>query len=218
MKISLIHPSRGRANKSYHNSIYWLSNSGLENNVELIVIVDTDDNQRTDYTIQYTIPLCAANLIIGDNTSVVEATNKAAKESTGDILIYLSDDFKCLDNWGELILKEFEGVTEPMLLKVDDCLQKFNIPVLTIPIMNRALYERLGYFWHPEYKSMFCDEDLYWTAHKLGALKFAEHLKFPHEHVSIGKAPDDETYRASAKNWDQGKAVFAKRKAAGFPV
>lgn len=156
--------------------------------------------------------------IIGDNTSVVEATNSAAKLSSGDILIYLSDDFKCPDNWGQLILKEFENENRPLLIKVDDCLQKFDVAVLTIPIMNRALYERLGYFWHPDFKSMFCDEHLFWVAKKLGALKYCPHLKFPHEHPANGKAQDDETYRRSALNWNQGKAMFEKHKSQGFLI
>ena len=213
--ISLIHPSRGRAHKSFENSKEWIEKAGYE--VELVLSIDNNDSSA-EYISYYHNLICDKFICCDSNASVVEATNRAAKESKGDILVYLSDDFKCPDNWGQLILKEFEGVTEPMLLKVDDCLQKFDVPVLTIPIMNRALYERLGYFWHPEYKSMFCDEHLYWVSRKLGALKFAPHLKFEHQHVSVGKSEDDDTYRNSAKNWEQGKALFAKHKALGFPV
>lgn len=227
--ISLIHPSRGRAEKSFQNVKEWYLKRGDHVSWQVVVSLDSDDLQADKYSNLYFSepPSCEpeyhpfeshVTICYGDNKSVVEATNRAAKKSVGDILLYLSDDFKCPDNWGQLILKEFEGVTEPMLLKVDDCLQGFHVPVLTIPIMNRALYEKLGYFWHPGYKSMFVDCDLYETAKKLGALKLCPHLKFPHEHVSIGKAQDDETYRRSAANWDQGKALFAKRKAAGFPV
>lgn len=220
-KISLIHPSRSRPDKSAQTTANWISSIGIDIEWELIVSIDDSDKHITEYIKRYQLPFDSGmdiRLTLNDNKSVVEATNVAAELSDGDVLIYLSDDFRAPDNWGALVLKEFEGEERPLLLKVDDCLQDFKVPVLTIPIMNRALYEKLGYFWHPNYKSMFVDEDLYWTAHKLGALKFAEHLKFPHEHVSIGKAQDDETYRNSAKNWDQGKAVFAKRKAAGFPI
>lgn len=207
--ISLIHPSRGRPDKARETMFKWVKRYGK---VQHILSLDISDPRNKDYDgIWY-------DVVEGDNTSVVEATNRAAKKSSGDILVYLSDDFDCPENWGELILKEFEGVTDPMLIKVDDCLQPLHVPVLTIPIMNRALYDKLGYFWHPGYKSMFVDEDLYWTAKKLGALKLCPHLKFEHQHVSVGKAPDDETYRRSAANWDQGKALFAKRKAAGFPL
>ena len=84
--------------------------------------------------------------------------------------------------------------------------------------MNRKLYDLLGYFWHPEYKSMFCDEHLYWITEKLGAMKMCPHLKFEHHHACNGKAPNDETYKASALNWDQGKRTFARHKAQGFPL
>ncbi len=213
-KISLLHPSRSRPQKSLSNAKDWLEKSGCHD-VDLIISLDNDDPHKDKYLELYG---AEGQVIFYDNKSVVEATNKAAEWSSGDILIYLSDDFKCFDNWGLAVIKEFENENRPLLIKVDDCLQKFEVPVLTIPIMNRALYERLGYFWHSGYKSMFVDEDLYWTARKLGALKMCEHLKFPHEHPANGKAPDDETYRRSAANWDQGKAMFAQRKAQGFPV
>lgn len=223
MKITLLHPSRGRPKKSYENVKEWAHKSGCE--IEIIVSIDNNDHKKQDYINLYggkftciDLSVKSYRLIYNDNTCVVEATNHAAKIATGDILIYLSDDFKCPDNWGQIVIKEFENENRPLLLKVDDCLQKFEVPVLTIPMMNRSLYEKLGYFWHPEYKSMSVDEDLYWTARKLGAIKNAPHLKFPHEHPSNGKAPNDETYIRSAANWDQGREVFGRRKAAGFPV
>lgn len=185
-------------------------------NIEIILSLDESDPTLGDYLRIQTGYV--SNIVVSNNSSVVEATNQAAKKSKGDILIYLSDDFTCPPNWYQLIIEQFKGVTTPMLLKVDDCLQNFGARVLTIPIMNRQLYEKLGYFWHPGYKSMFVDEDLYNTAEKLRALKFAPQLKFPHEHVCNGKAPDDETYRRSSANWNQGQEFFKQRKAAGFPL
>lgn len=207
--ISLIHPSKGRPQQAYDTAKEWLKKAGGVE-VQHLLSVDFSDKELNGYRKLFAMP------IINHNDSVVEATNKVAKYATGDILIYLSDDFKCPDNWAGLVQKEFEGENRPLLLKVDDCLQPFNVAVLTIPMMNRQLYEKLGYFWHPGYKSMFCDEDLYWTVKKIGAMKLAPHLKFEHCHVSVGKAKDDETYRNSAKNWDQGKALFRRRKDEGF--
>lgn len=207
--ISLLHPSRSRPEKAYATARKWLDNAGCD--VEHILSLDESDPFVGDYKLPFQV-------IVNNNNSVVEATNKAAKVAKGDILLYLSDDFDCFPNWGPVVLKEFENENRPLLVKVDDCLQKFDVAVLTIPIMNRALYQRLGYFWFPQYRSMFVDEDLFWTCGKLGAIKNAEHIKFEHKHVSVGKAQDDDTYRNSAKNWDQGKQTFALRKLAGFPI
>lgn len=220
MTISLIHPSRSRARKSYNTARKWVDTAGV--NVELILITDKDDPQSDNYFREYnwfrSIGDPAYARVIGDHQSVVHATNMGALKAHGDILIYLSDDFDCPKNWALSVIDEFAQYKGPTLIKVDDCLQNFSTPVLTIPMMNRELYDKLGYFWHPGYRSMFCDEHLYWRSRKLGALQYAPHLKFEHQHVSVGKAQDDETYRRSAANWNQGKALFAQHKAAGFIV
>ena len=217
--ISLLHPSRGRAQKSFNNAKEWMDMAGCK--TELILSIDDNDPAKEEYKKLYedSFPYQEETFFcIDDNSCLVEATNKAARVSEGDILVYLSDDFKCYPNWGIDVMKEFEGETRPLLIKVDDCLQKFDIAVLTIPMMNRVLYNMLGYFFHPEYKSMSVDEDLFWTCQSINAIKMCPHLKFSHEHCSVGKCENDETYKRSAANWDQGREVFTRRKLAGFPI
>lgn len=217
--ISLIHPSRLRPDKSFHNASKWLNLAKTK--CQLILAIDSDDPTAPRYKELYNTLHDSEHeigILHDKHLSVVHATNMAAAKSTGDILIYLSDDFDCPNDWQWLVLNEFEKYSGPTLIKVDDCLQRFDVPVLTIPMMNRELYDKLGYFFHPGYKSMFVDEHLYWRTQRLKALRFAPQLKFEHKHVSVGKAQDDETYRRSAANWDQGKALFAQHKAAGFPV
>jgi len=236
MTIGLLHPSRGRAQKSFGTVMNWIKKVNINSGIKIIVnlSLDSDDPQLSLYVNLYKaykfeeVDLC---IHINRNTSVVEATNIAAqRDKESDIFIYLSDDFDCPSYWDWLISTYFTSydfiqhicvgpeMYRPVLLKVDDCLQKFEVPVLTIPIMNRALYNQLGYFWHPAYKSMFVDCDLYEVCKKLGALRLAPELKFPHLHHSIGKCENDETYRASEVNWAQGETIFRERRAKGFPI
>jgi glycosyltransferase involved in cell wall biosynthesis len=211
--ISLLHPSRGRADKALATHRRWIDRT--VNRVEHILSVDMNDPEPHKYIKNFG---WHNNLIVKDNRSVVDATNHAAKRASGDILIYMSDDFDCPEGWDALIENEFEGVTKPMLLKVDDCLQDFKVGVVTIPMMNRQLFDLLGYFWFPEYYSMHVDVDLYETCKKIGAIKYAPHLKFPHNHYSNGKAPRDETYTRSEANWNQGLEVINRRRRQGFPI
>lgn len=210
MNISLIHPSRGRPRKSYDNAMMWLQLSGAP--TELIVSLDADDPKLKEYQKLY------AGAIVAENSGLVEATNRAAAQAKGEILVYLSDDFACFPNWGKVLIEEFKKYDGPALIKVDDCLQDFHVQILTIPIMNRACYNGLGYFFHPGYRSMHVDEHLYHRSRKLGFLKMAPHIKFEHRHVSVGKAMDDETYRRSAANWNQGKNKLAEHRRMGFTV
>ena len=213
--ISLIHPSRSRSKKSFQTTQEWIRNAGCE--TELIVSIDADDLHKDAY-LEFYSDVPSAKVIINANDCVVQATNHAAVVSTGDILLYLSDDFRCPNNWGQSIIEITKNFQPEWLLKVDDCLQRFQADVLTIPIMSRALYLKLGYMFHPAYRSLWVDCDLYWTCHNLGVMKFAEHLKFPHEHYCNGKAKKDETYQRSERNWDSGKALYEQRKRQNFPL
>lgn len=216
--ISIIAPSRSRPQKSFETIDRWRSLSG-NCELEVLVSLDKDDPLAIKYYGTYdkfNHPIHRVSITERDNKSLVEATNAAAKQSQGDILVYVSDDFDCFPNWGQVLIDEFNKYTGPVLLKVDDMLQPFHVPVLTIPIMNRACYDALGYFFHPDFKSMHCDEHLYHRVKKLGFLKLAPHIKFEHKHVSVGKAQDDETYRRSAANWNHGVATLAKHKRMGF--
>jgi hypothetical protein len=222
MKITLLHPSRGRAKKARSTFDYWISKSSGRVEIEHMVAIDEDDNQKYDYYKAFDNSKISI-IICGQTSDVVSATNSIARFATGDVFVYLSDDFKCPDNWDEKIVQRFhimdgQPITEPLLLKVDDDLQPFHVAVLTIPIMNKELYKKLGYFWHPGYKSMFVDEDLYWTCRENKWMLLCSDLKFPHEHAANGKVQNDDTYKRSAANWDTGKEFFKERKALNFPL
>lgn len=222
MKITLLHPSRGRAEQAHKTFVYWMQNATTETTIEHILSLDTSDAQVEQYKDLFEKD--SSTVIVNDNDCVVKATNHAAKLAKGDILIYLSDDFMCPKDWDLLLVEKFKGVETPMMLRVDDLheggggIEGIDIAVLRIPIMNKALYEKLGYFWFPEYRSLFVDEDLFWTCNNNGWLVKAPELKFEHLHWCNGKAPIDATYQATEKNWEQGKALYAKRSQENFPL
>ena len=219
MRITLIHPSRNRPEMAHANYLNWIAKSEAHTNgnskitIEHILSLDLDEPRYDDY-----VRLFGAHHIVRENTSdgyVVGATNAAAQYATGNILIYLSDDFDCPQHWDRLIVDRLD-VNLEQLLKVDDCLQHFGVAVLTIPIMTRAFYDRFGYFFYPEYKSMFCDEDLYHVARIINGLVFAPELKFPHLHPSnptqTMQGKSDDTYNRSNGMWTQGQTLHNKRR------
>jgi glycosyltransferase involved in cell wall biosynthesis len=216
MKITLLHPSRGRAEQAKKTLDLWINLARCPDNIEHIISLDNDDPQLDAYRLNFK----NSKIIVNQNNNVVQATNHGIKHVNGDFVIYLSDDFHCPDDWDHHVLCKWEQHGKPnlWLLKVDDLLQKFSIDVLTIPIMTRALMERLGYFWHPGYASMFVDQDLYHTCANNKWLHFAEELKFEHMHYCNAKAVNDETYARSAKNWNTGMAYYKARKQQGFPL
>lgn len=211
--ISLIHPSRGRPLKAYHIAEHWIRQAGVP--VEYVLSVDEDDPQTQAYSIE-NLPAVSNRMTRNSNSCVVEATNHGAALSSGDLLLYLSDDFDCFPGWGKTIEQIASRYQGEFMLKCNDGVQRFEAQVLTIPIMSRALYQRLGYFFHPEYKSMWVDVDLFYTCDRLGAIKNHPEVLFQHNHYSVGKSKKDATNVRSDAFWDQGKEVLARRKMGGF--
>lgn len=210
MKISLIHPSRGRAEKAKKTFDFWKFMSSGDNEIEHILSLDFSDSEAEKYP--YFGP--QSQVVKTHNDSVVQASNEAAKISSGQILVYLSDDFKCPKNWDVEIIEYAKRATNvsydeigrtPWILRVNDGHQPFENLVLTIPIMSRDLYQQLGYFFHPDYKSMWVDCDLYQETKEF--MINAPDLVFKHE-----QGPEDETYRRSNLNFESGREIFNKRR------
>lgn len=197
--ISLLHPSRGRLERSYEVTQKWMGNAGQK--CELIVSIDSNDPHKERYLELY------GNCLVSENRSAVDAINNAAKVSTGDILIVVSDDSDCPRNWVEKILNATSHKRDWML-KVNDGIQRW---LITMPIMDRAYYNRFGYVYYPEYSHMFCDTELTHVADILNRTIKRNDLEFRHNHYSVTKAKRDEVSIKADATWNQGKQLYLQR-------
>lgn len=205
--ISLLHPSRSRPLKSFDTVQKWIERAGNAD-IELIVSVDEDDPMLQGYFERHMAPLC-----INKNRSAVDAINNAAKKSKGDIIIVVSDDTDCPEDWANLLLKEVEGKTD-WILKTQDGIQKW---IITMPVMDRAYYNRIGYIYHPEYLHMFCDTELTCVADLTGR-KLTSELTFPHLHYSTGVCSKDGISEKADATWAQGERLFLDRYKRNFDL
>lgn len=144
--ISLIHPSRSRAEIASRQSRSWLLAAGEP--IDYILSIDTDDPQLAQYDGYFQ----SRRFICNGNRSAIDAINNAAKQATGDIIVVMSDDFDCPPQWATALLRLTEGKTD-WIAKTPDGIQNW---IITLPIMDRAYYNRFGYVYYPEYKHMFC--------------------------------------------------------------
>jgi hypothetical protein len=131
-----------------------------------------------------------------------------------DILVGMSDDMLfTVQGFDDVIRKSFDNL--------DQCL---HFPdgnrrdLLTLPVMGRTYYERFGYIYHPDYISLWCDNEMMQVARMLNAYKFVDVDIVNHLHPEWGKGKDDETYKEAR---DKGyywadEATFNKRIAEKF--
>lgn len=212
MKISVIHPSRGRPEQAAKTQSEWIwrtyDNGYGEGEptweVEFITSLDNDD--PSNYNMIDTV-------IRNDNKSAIEAINNAAKVATGDILVVISDDFDCFAAWDKYLIKYLDGKSD-FCAKTDDGLQP---TLITMPIMDRVYYERYGYIYEPSYRHMFADQELTSVAIMTGKyIKLP--LLFPHNHYTTGKTPKDSINIRNDSTWVQGERLFNERLKTNFGI
>jgi len=226
LTISLLHATRGRPAKARAAYDAWMSRASGAHNLEYILSVDVDDKQMVTpkgnelKLIDESWPT-TVNVIGGESRpGPVDAYNRALYASTGDIIVQVHDDIIPPKDWDAAVVEAFGDTSRPALLHVDDGTgDKVNPDkpdLLTILVGTRAWFEGAGFFYHPSYPSVYCDDDITAMAQRLDAIIDAMHIRF--NHAWEGAASDNTYRRAYQKaNWAAGEKAFAARKSAGFP-
>ncbi len=129
------------------------------------------------------------------------------------MIIVVSDDFDCPDNWAEKLMTAVEGKKD-FLVKTKDGIQP---TLITLPIMDREYYNRFGYVYEPGYKHMFCDQEMTAVGMMLGKVINLD-LEFTHNHYSTGKFKKDAVSVKNDSTWNQGKKHFNERLKTNFGI
>lgn len=217
--ISIVHPTKGRKKQAMDTMAKWLFMADDPYSVEYIFSTDIDDIDKWCSQVAivpkfiYSDQTKYISVLKNDNKSAIEAINNAAKRTTGDILLVVSDDTDCIEHWDALLLKALEGKSD-CCVKTDDGLQP---TLITMPVMDRIYYERHGYVYHPDYLHMFADQEL--TAIAMMTGKYIKlDLSFPHLHYSTGKSPKDEVNVRNDMTWKQGQRLFDRHLENNFGI
>lgn len=215
--ISIIHPSRGRPEKSFNNMVKWVNSMSSTENVEVLISIDRDDPLCDEYWRRYKVFVDITDVLPTPidwyHESSVDAINDAASCSHNNIIIVVSDDTESTQDWDVAIIKETQGKTD-WILKTQDGIQNW---IITMPIMDRAYYNRFGYIYYPGYQHLFCDTELTCVADITGR-KITSNLLFHHNHYSIGKSVMDSVYSKNDKTNEQGEKLFLERYARNFDL
>jgi len=209
MTFTFCHPSYKRPAQARQCFDAWQDGGPMQ----WVVSLNDNDSMAVEYLTAF--GGTDAMLIQSPTSNMVMASNAAAKQATGDILILVSDDMWPIGDWRGELTKAFSAIEGPVVLQLHDGIRD---DIMTFPVMNRAAYELLGYLYHPSYISMFADNDLAETAKALGIYHRCDARIVEHRHYTNGKAANDATYQHenSRLAWQHGKYVFDRRAKTGF--
>ena len=86
----------------------------------------------------------------------------------------------------------------------------------TLCILGKKYYERFNYIYHPDYKSLWSDNEFMDVANLLKKQTYFSELIIKHEHPDVGYGNRDNIHVNNSKNDIIDKNLYLKRKSINF--
>lgn len=155
--VSILIPSRNRLKLLSSAIESWKIKASNPDAVEIIVRVHLDDFKTMEYVAGHPHGI---QVIAGDNMdghlSMGEFINCMAACSSGDWLMPASDDFECLtEGWENVLKAACDNPRQKCLLRHFTTLNKENERP---PIMTRAFYQAIGSFGYTSHCDVYVDK------------------------------------------------------------
>lgn len=181
-------------------------------------LITLDSNDSTMVNIEDKINVNNVTLIYGKSESKIHACNRDMELNTGwDIVVLVSDDMiPVMEGWDEIIRDDMKEMAPDL----DGCLwysDGYQDRICTLNIMGKKYYDRFNYLYHPDYHSLFCDNEFTEVAIGLSKMFKSERTLFKHEHfANNSQTKRDKLYDRNEALFNIDKQTYERRKANGF--
>ena len=231
MKILIQFPTLGRPDKFLHVFRKYTSMSSGKHDLFFNINCDSADFSMTAEYVKtsvhesYRLLEHVQALINYDvATSKISAINSniTEVEFDWDIVVCASDDMvPKVDGWDN----EIAIAMEEHFPNLDGCVHfndgNTNGELITFSILGKKLYESFGYIYHPDYKSLYCDNEFTEEIKRMNREKYIDKVIVSHEHWSVEGSENhnevDIAVRKTLHYSGRDQRVFEARKSLGFP-
>ena len=213
-------PVRSRREKLFTILRAWSELASRRHYVRFLVSIDHDD-------VELNRPDVLANLAsfhdlkytIGFSTTKIEAVNDGLEGERFDILIVASDDMVPLvEGYDDRIAKDMMDSfpNRDGALHYDD--GHFGVVLNTLPILGYNLFKKLGYVYHPSYKSLWADNELTEACRAMNKMVYIDEVLIRHDNPWFTGEGRDELFHTNDSYNTVDKENFERRRSVGFGV
>jgi hypothetical protein len=150
----------------------------------------------------------------GRSSSKVHAINRGMAGWSGDIVVNMSDDMRFIKRgFDGDIIQAFQGDRDQFVHFPDG---RMNGVLPTMSIMGRSYYERFNFIYHPDYNSLWCDNEAMDVAQQLGRYKYIDLQIFSHEHPAWTGEPADALLMHTESFYEIDQETYKRRSKLGF--
>ena len=181
-----------------------------------LTIDDDDSTTLNSHQLADILQLGQIKLNPGRSNCKVHAINRGMAGWIGDIAVNMSDDMRFIKRgFDGDIIQAFQGEGDQFVHFPDGRVNKI-LP--TMSIMGRSYYERFNFIYHPDYHSLWCDNEAMDMAQQLGRYKFIDLQIFSHEHPSWTGEPADDLLMHTESFFEIDQETYKRRSKLGFPA
>lgn len=178
------------------------------------ISLDEDDSELAEY---FKLISPTHEKIIGTSKNKIDAINRDMDlvDRWWDILVNVSDDQVFIKKDFDLDILEAFVQSNDIFVHFPDGNQG---DLATMSIIGREYYMRDKYIYHPDYVSVYCDNEAQDVAKLRGCYQLVNKHIFNHEHPAWGKANTDAQYQRTEHPtiYNQDHATYIKRAAKNF--
>jgi hypothetical protein len=180
----------------------WLDRASNADAVEHIFAFDADDEQS--HVLQV-----FRHVVCPPGQGSVAAWNAAAAVANGEIIVQLSDDWDPPHGWDKMIIDAIGDTSTPKVLAIGDGYR--TDALMCMAICTKARLRDQGYFFHPDFTSVYSDNWFSHCAWRDGVVIDArDTIVFQHNHPAFEKGHWDAIYANSNSegNYQRGKIHY----------
>lgn len=213
MNILIKFPTRGRPTRFFEtlNAYYEMLNN--ISNVKFLITCDVDDHSMNSEEVKSKLKSYTnLEIIYGPNKTKIEAINYGVPVEDFDIILLASDDMvPIIKGYDDIIINAMDRFfpDKDGVLWFNDGLQGKNLN--TLCILGKKYYDRFGYIYYPEYKSLYCDNEFTEISMKLGKCVYIDTIIIKHFHYSVFPNLIDDLYIKNDNYLNEDKLLWDKR-------
>ena len=217
MKLLFKYATRGRPEWFKDTLSRWYSLLSKKHDYQFVISIDADDDSMNNTEIKDFLST-KDNLVLftGNSKTKIEAINADMSGLGFDILVVVSDDMiPIVAGYDDIIVQDMQRQfpTGFGALHYNDG-KHGKDHLITLSIMNKALYDHFGYIYYFEYRSTWCDNEFTDVTKMLNCYWYSPQVIVEHAWMENGS---DETYQKNSGDYHTDKAIYDRRKAQGFP-
>jgi hypothetical protein len=223
LKVLIKFPTRNRPEKFFSVLEKYYTKAKQKNKIAFLISCDEDDksmnNSQVIQKLNEFAKKCKLIYYFGNSKTKIQAINADVANVNGwDILLLASDDMIPIEDGYDEVIRQDMQRNFPDLDGVLWYNDGARVDINTLSIMGKKYYDRFNYIYHPDYTSLWCDNEFTDVSKLLEKYYKSERVIIEHAHPVYQKTNYDELYVRNESFYHEDQKIYEKRKLNNFDL